>query len=407
MLFQVVALNPLRTTSGASPDRASSVPLTTVFLLVAILVAACGRAAEPDPPPDPLDWESVRVAAEGSEVRWWMFGGDERVNRYVDEFVTPAAAGLGIVLVRVPVSDTSDAVQRVLAEAEASVEAGRIDLIWINGENFALGKQVGLWMQGWSRSLPNSVLVDWDDQTISHDFGVAVEGEESPWSRAAFVFAYDPDRTPNPPTTFEDVVGYAREHPGRVTYPAPPDFTGSAFVRLAVQTLGEDEAFSLLGELKPFLWRDGETYPGSEAELNRLFGDGQVDFAMSYNPGFVEAEVRRGTFAPSTRPFIMDDGTLHNVSYVTIPARAPNPAGALVVADLLLEPRLQALKADPEILGLPSVLDLELLSADDRTLLDEASVSPYILAHLGPAIPELSSDRVIELEERWRREVLR
>lgn len=395
--------NPMSGKSGAGPGHA----LIRVLLLVAIFSAACGRAGEPAAL-DPSDWESVRVTARGLEVRWWMFGGDERINRYVDELVAPAADELGVTLQRVPVSDTGDAVQRVLAEEQAAVETGSIDLLWINGENFALGKQVGLWMEGWAQALPNSALVDWDDQVISHDFGVAVDGQESPWSRAAFVFAYDPDRTPNPPTTFPDLVDYAREHPGRVTYPAPPDFTGSAFVRLAVQTLGENEAFTMLDELKPFLWRDGETYPGSEAELNRLFGDGQVDFAMSYNPGFVEAEVRRGTFAPSIGPFVMDDGTLQNVSYVTIPARAPNPAGAMVVADLLLEPRLQALKADPEILGMPTVLDLDLVSPEDRTLFDEASrVSPHILADLGPVIPELAPERVSDLEERWQREVLR
>jgi putative spermidine/putrescine transport system substrate-binding protein len=54
-----------------------------------------------------------------------------------------------------------------------------------------------------------------------------------------------------------------------VTYPAPPDFTGSAFVRQAVAALGEDEAFALLAELKPLQWREGVTLPGSEAELSR------------------------------------------------------------------------------------------------------------------------------------------
>lgn len=378
------------------------------ILLVVFLGIACGETAGPSHGPDLSEWEAVRAAAQSQTVRWWMFGGDEGVNRYVDRFVVPAAAQLGVALERVPVTDTGDAVQRVLAEERTGARAGTIDLIWINGENFALGKAAGLWMEDWAGRLPNTVHVDWEDPTINRDFGVSVEGQESPWSRAAFVFAYRPERTPTPPRTFEALFAYAMEHPGRVTYPAPPDFTGSAFVRLAVESLGEDRALLLLRQLKAFLWRGGETYPGSEAELNRLFGDGQVDFAMSYNPGFVAAEVNRGTFPPSTRPFIMDTGTLHNVSYVTIPVRASSRAGALLVADLLLEPRLQALKADPDVLGAPTVLDPELLTPEHRALLAEASRgSSYLLADLGPVIPELSPEKVTEIEDHWQQEVLR
>ena len=31
---------------------------------------------------------------------------------------------------------------------------GSVDLIWINGENFASGKQAGLWLEDWATGLP-------------------------------------------------------------------------------------------------------------------------------------------------------------------------------------------------------------------------------------------------------------
>ncbi len=334
-----------------------------------------------------------------------MFGGDERVNRYVDQLVAPAAAELGINLVRVPVADTADAVQRVLAERRAGGAGGGVDLVWINGENFTLGKEAGLWLEGWSEALPNSRYVDWADPTIARDFGVPVEGQESPWSRAALVFAHDRRRTPEPPRSFEELLALARRHPGRVTYPAPPDFTGSAFVRLAVQTLGEERAFALLEELKPLQWQRG-LVPGSEAELNRLFGDGQVDFAISYDPSFVLTEVGRGVFPESARPFVFSTGTLQNVSYVAIPAGAAHAAGALVVANLLLDPGLQAAKAEPTLLGLPTVLDRSRLSPAQRRLFEIPVGSPHLLEDLGPLLSEMAPNRVIAIEERWRGEVL-
>ena len=378
---------------------------------LALLAAACsgGDEAGSTAPALPAEWADVRAAAEGGTVRWWMYGGDARINDYVREHVVPAAAAQGITLEQVPIDDTADAVQRVLAEREAGRDSGgAVDLIWINGENFGLGVEAGLWLEDWAGRLPNAALLDPDDPSLTSDFGVPVEGRESPWSRAALVFAHDPSRLAEPPSSVAGLLDYARANPGRVTYPAPPDFTGSAFVRLAVQELGEDEALRRLAEVRPFLYREGRSLPKSEAELNRLFGDGQVDIAMSYDPGFVLSGVRAGTFPEAARPFALAR-TLVNTSYVTIPANAANREGAAVVADLLLSPELQAVKADPEVLGIPTVLDPARLDPADRDALTREAESPYLLGPdaLGELIAELPAAEVSRIEERWLTEVLR
>jgi putative spermidine/putrescine transport system substrate-binding protein len=353
------------------------------------------------------DWDAVLDAADGQTVQWWLFGGDDRINGYIADEVVTRAADLGVTLERVPVEDTGEAVQRVIAERRAGEESGSVDLIWLNGPNFAEGKEAELWREGWAGQLPNAELVDFDDPTIAMDFGVPVDGQEAPWSRAAFVFALDTERTPEPPRSFPELLAYAEDNPGRITYPAPPDFTGSAFVRQAVQALGEDEAFDLLAEMKPFQWREGEAFPGNEAELNQLFGDDQLDLAMSYDPGFVSTAVAQGQFAETARPFLFEGGTLQNVSYVTVPANAGNAAGALVIANLLLEPELQAIKADPEGLGIPSVLDLERLDAEARALFETTAANPYGLTDFGGRLSELPPEQVTEIDERWQDEVLR
>lgn len=374
----------------------------------ALLATACGaRGAPPQAAVDLADWDTVVAGARDQTVRWWMFGGDQRANTFVDEHVRPAAQRLGVVVERVPVSDTADAVRRVLAERDAARQAGSVDLIWINGENFAAGREADLWLQDWATRLPNAALVDWHDETIATDFGVPVDGQSSPWNRAAFVFAHDRARTPQPPSGFDDLLAWARRNPGRFTYPAPPDFTGSAFVRQAVQALGEDEAFALLAELKPLQWRQGEAFPASEAELNQLFGDNQVDVAMSYDPTFVATGVLQGVFPATAAPFVLDDGTLQNTSYVTIPASAGNLEGALVVADLLLDPELQAAMADPSVWGMPPVVDLERLPDGQRRLFADLGAGEHMLADLGTVVRELPARRVEEVDRRWRDEVLR
>ena len=376
------------------------------LLGLVVLVAGCASASSLDTPPL-SDWASIEAAAADETVSWWLFGGDDRVNRYVDEYVIPAARTHGVELERVPVNDTVDAVQRVLAEQEAGGEEGSVDLIWINGENFALGKEAGLWLDDWAEELPNAELVDWHDPSIGADFGVEVEGQSSPWTRGAFVFAHDPARVPEPPSSFSELLDHARDNPGRVTYPAPPDFTGSAFVRQAVAALGEDEAFALLAELKPLQWRGGETLPGSEAELSQLFGDGEVDIAMSYDPTFVATNVARGTFPERARPFVLDEGTLQNTSYVTIPGNSTNRAGALVVANLLLEPELQEVLSDPDVWGMPPVLDPERLEDDVRVAFEQDPAGPHVLDSFGQSQAELSAERVVDIDARWQEELRR
>jgi putative spermidine/putrescine transport system substrate-binding protein len=341
-------------------------------------------------------------------VRWWLYGGDQRVNAYVDRYVAPAAAKLGVTVQRVPVADTADAVQRVLADRRAGrASGGAVDLIWVNGENFAAGKQAGLWLRDWVPRLPNSRALDLDDQLIARDLGVPTDGQEAPWSRAAFVFAADQTRVPRPPASFPELLAYAKAHPGRITYPAPPDFTGSAFVRQVIQRLGSRQAgFAFLKALKPYQWRGGQVFPASEAELDELFGNGQVDIAMSYDPSFVAGAVAKGQFPPSTRPFLLGGGALVNTSYVTVPANAAHPEGAMVVANLLLDPRLQAIKADPTVVGVPTVLDPGRLPQAQRRLLAAATDSPYLLPGFGRPLAELPADQVAPIERQWLKEIL-
>jgi len=385
------------------------VRLLLLVPLLAAAVAACGGdAARTSAPAESASFEATLREARGQEVRWWLFGGDERVNEYVDERVAPAAQRLGVELRRVPVADTADAVQRVVAQRRAGKESGgAVDLIWINGENFAAGKRAGLWLDEWLAGLPNARYLDMEDPTITHDFQVPIDGQEAPWTRAVFVYAHGSARVPEPPRTFDALLEWARAHPGRFTYPAPPDFTGSAFVRQVVQAKGEDAGFAYLRRLKPLMYREGEVLPKSEAELNELFANGQVDFAMSYDASFVQSAVRRGQFPRSARPFRLERGALTNVSFVTIPADAAHRAGAQVVANLLLDPELQAAKADPQVLGHPTVLDLGRLPAAAQERFAGVASSPYLLEHFGELRPELPADDVPRLERRWEREILR
>ena len=99
----------------------------------------------------------------------------------------------GITLKHVKLKDTADAVSRVLAEKSAGKDQkGSVDMIWINGENFVTMKKNGLLHGPFSESLPNYAKVDYKNKaSIVTDFGVLVDGYESPWGFSQFVFYYD------------------------------------------------------------------------------------------------------------------------------------------------------------------------------------------------------------------------
>ena len=71
----------------------------------------------------------------------------------------------GITLRHVKLTDTASAVSRILAEKTAGRDTdGSVDLIWVNGENFASLKRNGLLQQqGWAFDLENFQLTDADE----------------------------------------------------------------------------------------------------------------------------------------------------------------------------------------------------------------------------------------------------
>ncbi|MGH6961652.1 MAG: ABC transporter substrate-binding protein, partial [Dongiaceae bacterium] len=168
------------------------------------------------------NWDEIVAAARGQTVYFNAWGGSGRINAYIDWVGERVAADYGIKLRQVKLTDTAEAVARVLAEKTAGkIEGGSVDLIWINGENFAAMKAQGLLYGPFAATLPNDRLVDSENRpTTRTDFTVPVDGLESPWGMAQIVFLYDTTRVAEPPKTIAAFLDWARKHPGRLTYPA-------------------------------------------------------------------------------------------------------------------------------------------------------------------------------------------
>ena len=394
---------------------------------VGLLASACSTAEAGPVAPSARPWAQVLDGARGQTVSLWMWGGDPQGNAYVDDVLAPAAAKLGITVKRVPIADTKDAINRVLTEKQAGRTDGAVDLVWVNGDNFATGRQGGLWACGWADHLPDTRFTAPGDPLLTSDFGTPVDGCEAPWSKAQFTFVYDSARVTDPPHSMNGLLDWITVHPGRFTYPAPPDFTGSVFVREALYATAAGYAkvpatyspsaydavtpplWTRLSALKPSLWRAGQTYPKDSVQLDDLFARGQVDFTMTYGPATLTSLVAKGTFPKTTRVLTLDEGTVGNASFLAIPSTSGHQDAAQVVANLALSPAQQVAKADPAVWGQFTVLDPALLPASQAAALAQlpaSAVVPTYAVLARNANPELSAAWVAKLDGGWRRNVL-
>ncbi len=408
----------------------------SLLILFSLILSACSSAVQSQAASFDLNnWDSVVNAAKGQTVNWYIWGGSELINRFVDDFYGKALKErYSITLNRVPVADTVDAVNQVLSEKQAGKDPGAVDLIWINGENFFTLKQANLLYPGWARMLPNSALVNWDSPAVNLDFGNPVEDMESPWSSAQFQFIYDSARMKpeDLPHSYAQLKDWVMKHPGRFTYiaPGPGAFQGTRFVKGALYEISggaqqwsafdqakwdqwSPQLWAYLNEIKPYLWRQGETYPKDENELHSLFANNEVDFSITQAIVGAGALIEQELVPETARAFVFDQDMIGDFNYVGIPVNAPHKAAALVLANLILEPAMQAAQILPENgFGLGFGIDVNRVTKpDDEALLQDAAqqlgnaatpAQDLARSLVGDAAPQYQN----LVEEGWRQFVL-
>ncbi|MBI1243945.1 MAG: ABC transporter substrate-binding protein [Alphaproteobacteria bacterium] len=390
-------------------------------LAAATIAATPALAIEPDP----ANWPAVVAKARGQTVYWNAWGGEQRINDYIAWVGTQVAARYGITLEHVKLASTSDAVSKVVAEKAAGRSAGgTVDLIWINGPNFASMKQNGLLFGPWAESLPNFRFVDAaGNPEIRRDFTVPTEGLEAPWDRAQIVFEYDGTYVKAPPRSAEALLAWAKANPGRFAFPDPSNFLGATFLKQVLSELAADKArllepandvdfpaatrplWAYLDALTPALWRGGRAYPANSAELRRLLADREIAITLSFNPAEASAAIANRELPDSVRTYVFDGGTIGNASFVAIPFNAAHKEGAMVVADFLLSPEAQLRKQDPAGFGGFTVLAAERLPPDMRQAFagQKRGIATLSTEELGAHLPEPHPSWMTRIEAEWKK----
>jgi putative thiamine transport system substrate-binding protein len=371
---------------------------------------AAGRAA---------NWAETEAAARGQEVYFNAWAGSEAINAYIAWAGAELKSRYDVTLRHVKITDAAETVRRVRDEVAAGKKDGSVDLMWINGENFRAMKSGGLLFGPFTQDLPNFALVDTAGKpTTLRDFTEPTDGLESPWGMAQLTFFGDGAKLGTPPRSVPELLAFAEANPGRVTYPAPPDFHGTTFLKQvliemvgAAQRFSEpvakaeflklvDPWFAALDRLHRSAWKNGKQFPPSQAQLTQMVADGEILIGITFNPNEAANLVAQGSLPATTLAWQHSVGTIGNTHFLAIPANARAREAAQVTANFMLSPEAQARKADLTVWGDPTVLDLSKLSSADAGLFTSAS-APGSVSLPGPAIPEPHADWVTLVEASW------
>ncbi|MEO8531729.1 MAG: ABC transporter substrate-binding protein, partial [Deltaproteobacteria bacterium] len=303
------------------------------------------------------DWQNVLDRAKGQTVYWFAWGGDQRTNDFILYVSDLTEDCCNVTIEQVKLDDTAVAVNRVLAEKTAGqTDGGAVDLIWINGPNFLAMKSQDLLHGPFAADLPNAEYLDLSKGSpAATDFTVPVDGMESAWRLARFVFQYDTAQLDNPPMSIADLPHWAEAHPGRFTHPVVTNFMGATFLKQALVSLTEDPSvlqsaptddnyatvtaplWAWYDALRPNLWHEGKQWPENASIMEQMLNDGEIDVSMAFDPAAAAAAIEQGLLPATVKTYALDGGMIGNISFVAIPFNAAHIDGAKVVANMLLD----------------------------------------------------------------------
>jgi putative spermidine/putrescine transport system substrate-binding protein len=361
------------------------------------------------------DWKKTLQDARGSRVRFAKWDGNQAINDWVDDWLTPQLASHHEITLERIAKGAGPKVTEIKEQIDSGAP-GTADLLWVNGVNFYNLKSRGHLYGPWVHQVPNSQNFNLADPNIAFDHGVANENYEMPYNLAQCTFFYDTARFASlgltPPSTVPELLQFIKDNPQKVGYSAPPEFLGSAFVKHIFyhyvpfeSMVGPDkwdvydekspDVWDALNEVEPFLWKDatGNPYPEMHGTITDAFGSGEILLEIAYDAAAAATKIKNGEWPATVRPFLLNEGTVSNLNFVAIPSNAPNVAGAMVVANFIASQEAMFTRSQPERWGA-----LQAFDPTAEPMLHWDSVFDYVNLHEAmPTVEELAAKRVPEM----------
>jgi len=413
VILVVVVINMLSLLTQSSDSSTQNTPATLSIGL---------------PGMEALGWDTVVKKAASSQLNFYLWHPNgTKPQTYFDEYLSPKLKdtfGIKLNTLTAVYKDCDKAAMKVVCDVATEVAAGKttsggaVDLIWINGENFAAMKKLGLLYGPWATLLPNAANFDFTNDAINSDKNLPIEGLEFPFQIAQAVFIHNKDKVPSPPKTIVDFVTWLEKNPGKFAYADPTkDFTGATFVREFFYEFADDnndaaEDFSgpfnekLYQKRSPAVWKalnsiaanlyqkDGKAYyPDDHNKVIRpLVGDETLWMDFSMNVGEATARMANDQVNPwpeTMQAYVMTSGSISDTNFLAIPVNAQNKEAALTVVNYIASAGAMFSRTRPAVWGAMQAFDPTASSIKEW---DEAFDS--VATHYAtPTIEELAKHR--------------
>lgn len=344
--------------------------------LVCLFIACSPQQEVNDIDLEDSTWSAVEEKASGTTVSMMMWTGDPLINNYMNGYVKPKVKKQFNIDLEISTGQGGNIVTYAVAQNQTG-KRGIIDMVWINGETFYQLRQLKALYGPFTKHLPSNEYVDWENPFIANDFQQPVEGYEAPWGNVQMTLIYDEAKVTEPPRNRAELLQWVKTNPGRFTIPT--EFAGLTFLKsLLIDFAGgghtlngafdeekyqkySKELWKYLNEIKPYFWKQGETFPETVAQMHQMFANGELWFTISNNDAEVDNKIAEGLFQPSAKGYVMDFGSIQNSHYLGVLNSGRNQAGALTVINFLQTPEAQFEKAQPQAWGDGTVLKIEAL----------------------------------------------
>lgn len=400
------------------------------FFVLATLYACGGKPAQEQKQAsndlDKLNWQQIEAKAKGQTVNFMMWTGDQLIGAYMRKFVQAKVKEKYGIQLNIISGQGKEIVSALIAEKEAGKNNSAIDMMWINGETFFQLKQIKALYGAFTDKLPNAQLIDFNNPFINTDFQQPVEGMECPWGNVQQALIYNSRQVKNPPKDLAALEAFVKAHPGRFTIST--DFTGTTLLKAMLMALADSpqelygkfdqlkydqysaKLWQYLKRIKPYLWKEGKTYPSTLAAMHQMFANGELWFTMSNNDGEVDNKIAQGSFLDWARAYVLESGTIQNTHYLGITAHSPHKAAAMVVINYLISPEAQYEKLKPAIWGDGTVLATDKLPQSWQNKFNNVPSRKYAPKRAdiqSYALMELAPEYMIRLQEDFRKEIIR
>lgn len=220
-----------------------------------------------------------------------------------------------------------------------------------------------------------------------------------PYRITAVVFAYDEERLPTPPNTWDELGQWIKDNPTRFSYNPPhTGGAGSGFVQTAVYRHLPLEAstsndpvwseqwetgFDWLKEVHPYMYQSGGSviYPNKNQGTLDLLISKEVDMIPAWADQVMQ-NISSGTLPETTKMCQMSDKALSGTDVVfTLPSIGSHQEEAYDFINFMLSPRGQQLCLET-IYAIP-VIDSDTIESDAKGAIEGLDVSNMSIISLG------------------------